>query len=88
LFNIKENAQNSTSIFHAGVALDRLMITCSFPLRLTGAVYQVFLQNFIPGLLQDVVLQTGTYFWFTHDCSPPHFLVENVGFLEKKAHFT
>ena len=39
----------------------------------TGVVYRDFLPNFLPELLQDVVLQPRIHLWFMHDGSAPHF---------------
>jgi hypothetical protein len=66
----------STLSSHADTAGYRLP-GCYFlppPPPLTGAVYEDFLQNFRPQLLQDVDLQTRIYLLFMHDGAPPHSL--------------
>jgi hypothetical protein len=71
----------STLSFHAGIAGNRLLGTYFLPPCLTGAVYHNFLQNVLPELLQDVVLQTRIHLWFMHDGAPPHFLLAVRQFL-------
>jgi len=59
--------------FHAGIAGERLRRPCLLPL--TGAVYHNFLRKVLPGLLEDVDLQTRIHLRFIHDGAPPHFLL-------------
>jgi len=61
--------------FQAGMAGERLLGPCFLPPCLTGAVYRNFLREVLPGLLEDVDLQTRIHLRFIHDGVPPHFLL-------------
>lgn len=45
------------------------------PLRLTGESYLNFLQQELPGLLEDIPLQLRQHLWFMHDGAPAHFSI-------------
>lgn len=57
----------------AGIVGDHLIGPYLLPPRLTGAVYQQFLQNVLPDLLDDVPLIIRRNMWFQHDGAPAHF---------------
>jgi hypothetical protein len=73
----------STVSFHGGIARDRLLGPHFLPPCLTGAVYDGFLRNVLPELLQDVDLQTGIHIWSMPDGIPPNFLLAVREFLNK-----
>lgn len=52
------------------------------PDRLTGDVYLDFLQNNLPGLLEDVPLHIRQAMWLLQDGAPPHFRREVREFLD------
>ena len=41
--------------------------------NLNASKYLAFLQEVLPGLLEDVPLQTRREMWYQHDGAPPHF---------------
>lgn len=59
----------------AGIVGDHLIGPIILPNRLTGAAYLTFLQDELPGLLEDVPLETRQRMVFLHDGAPPHFLL-------------
>jgi hypothetical protein len=65
-----------TLSFQAGIAGDRLPEPYFLPARLTGAVCNSFLQNFLPELLEDVNLQTRMNLWSMHDGAPQIFFLQ------------
>jgi hypothetical protein len=74
----------SITIFHAGIAGDTLLRPYFLAPHLTGAVYHIFPQNFIPELLQGVDLHTTmSYLWFMHNGAPAHFSLAVREFLNK-----
>jgi hypothetical protein len=42
------------------------------PNRVNGLDYLNFLQNYLPGLLEDVPLDVRQNMWLLHDGAPPH----------------
>jgi hypothetical protein len=56
-----------------GVLNNLLIGPFAFQERLTSEHYLNFLQNELPGLMEDVPLQNRVNMWFQHDGAPPHF---------------
>jgi hypothetical protein len=56
-----------------GVIGDQLIGLYIFPQCLTGAIYANFLRDVLPGLLENVPLQTRLQMYYQHDGAPPHF---------------
>lgn len=52
---------------------DQLVEPHFFDGLLNGDTYLLFLQNILPGLLDDVPLQSRVGIWLRQDWSPPHF---------------
>jgi len=44
-----------------------------FDNNFTGKVYEVFLRNELPGLLEDIPLMIRSQIYFQHDGAPPHY---------------
>lgn len=63
----------------AGILNGKLIDPFLLPARITGAAYLHFLQNSLPGLLENVPLYIRQVMWFLHDSAPAHFsrLVRN-----------
>lgn len=57
----------------AGIIGDYLIGPYFLPQRLTGELYHQFIQNDLPGLLEDVPLRIRTEMWYMHDGAPAHF---------------
>jgi len=56
-----------------GVIGDQLIGLYIFPQRLTGDIYASFLQDELPALLENVLLQTRRQMYYQHDGALPHF---------------
>lgn len=56
-----------------GVLNNLLIGPFVFQEHLTSERYLFFLQNELPGLMEDVPLQNRVNIWFQHDGAPPHF---------------
>jgi hypothetical protein len=82
LLEIKENVQSFHTDFPCKHCRRQTYgIVLSFSL-LTGVVYQHFLRNVLPELLQEVDLQTRIHLWFMREGVPPHFILEFREFLK------
>ena len=57
----------------AGIVDDQLIGPFILPNRLNGDGYLQFLQEDLPGLLENVVLAVRRDMWYLHDGAPPHF---------------
>ena len=57
----------------AGIIGDHLIGPHFLPPRLNGDTYRQFLEEILPGLLEDVPLATRNTMWFMHDGAPAHF---------------
>jgi hypothetical protein len=44
-----------------------------FDNNLTGNIYEVFLRNELPGLLEDIPLMIRSQMYFQHDGAAPHY---------------
>jgi len=44
-----------------------------FDNNLTGNMYEVFMPNELPGLLEDIPLMIRSQIYFQHDGGPPHY---------------
>lgn len=76
------NSQRNFSVnVWCGLINDRLVEPHIFPQRLTAVVYLDFLQNILPGLLDDVNLR-GMY--FQHDEAPAHFGIGVRNYLNRQ----
>ena len=60
----------------AGIVHDYLIGPYLLPTRLDGDSYLVFLQEVLPGLLNDVPPPIRRRMWFQHDGAPAHFSVD------------
>lgn len=56
-----------------GIVGDCLIGPVFLPGRLTGEVYRNFLENTLPGFLEDVPLAIRDAMWYMHDGAPAHF---------------
>lgn len=57
----------------AGIIGEHLIGPVVLPARLNGEMYLNFLQDTLPGLLEDLPLLLRGNMWFLHDGAPPHF---------------
>jgi hypothetical protein len=57
-----------------GIVGDKVLGEAVLLNRLTGAVYQCFLVNDLPVLLEHVPLHQRQHMWFMYDGAPPHCL--------------
>lgn len=57
----------------AGIVGDQLIGPFFLPNRLTGQIYRHFLEEELPGLLEDVPLNLRNRMFFMHDGAPAHF---------------
>jgi hypothetical protein len=57
----------------AGISWDIVLGPYLLPDRLTANLYRDFLENVLPGLLEDVPLAVRQKLWFQHDGTPAHF---------------
>lgn len=55
-----------------GIVGDHVVGPVVLPPRLTGHIYLQFLQNTLPGLLEDIPLETRNAMWYLHDGAPAH----------------
>lgn len=60
----------------AGIINDYLIGPYILPPRLTGRIYSIFLEEVLPGLLEDIPLDIRQHLWFQHDGAPAHFSVD------------
>lgn len=60
-----------------GIVGDYLVGPYELPTRLNGESYLNFLENVLPNLLEDVLLNIRNTMWFMHDGAPAHF-AQNV----------
>jgi len=56
-----------------GLLGNKLIEPSVFDNNLTGNMYEVFLRNELPGLLEDIPLMTRSQMYFQHDGAPPHY---------------
>jgi len=56
-----------------GVLGNKLIGPFVFDNKLTGNIYEVFLRNELPGLLEDIPLMIRSEMYFQHDGAPPHY---------------
>lgn len=59
----------------AGIVGDHLIGPHFLPPRLNGDTYRQFLEETLPGLLEEVPLATRNTMWFMHDGAPAHFSI-------------
>ena len=52
---------------------NKLIRSFVFDNNLTGNAYEVFLQNELPSLLEDIPLMIQSQMYFQHDGAPPHY---------------
>lgn len=57
----------------AGIVNNTLIGPYELPTRLNGNTYLQFLQEVLPGLLEEVPLNVRRELWFLHDGCPAHF---------------
>jgi hypothetical protein len=57
----------------AGIVHNQIIGPYILPSRLTGNVYRIFLEEVLPGLLENVPLDIRRRMWFQHDGAPAHF---------------
>jgi len=57
----------------AGIVADNLIGPYLMPSPLTGESYKIFLQDVLPGLLENVPLNFRRRMWFQHDGAPAHY---------------
>jgi hypothetical protein len=57
----------------AGIVSNNLIGPYLMPSPLTGPVYRTFLEDVLPGLLEDVPLDIRRIMWYQHDGAPAHF---------------
>lgn len=56
-----------------GILGDHLIGPHRLPARLNGDTYLAFLQDILPGLMEDIPLALRQRMWFQQDGAPPHF---------------
>ena len=56
-----------------GVLGNELIGPFVFDNNLTGNIYEVFLRNELPGLLEDIPLIIMSHMYFQHDGAPPYY---------------
>lgn len=99
-FNLHNNhywAANNPSVIHpnshqhrfsvnvwAGIIGNNLIGPYLLPSPLTGHAYTIFLREVLPGLLEDVPLETRRRMWFQHDGAPAHYFGETRLFLNNQ----
>lgn len=66
-----------------GMLNDRLIGPFLFDRNVTGEVYELFLRNELPGLLEDVPLAVRHDMYFQHDGHPAHFSLRVRNFLNE-----
>ncbi|KAJ4433742.1 hypothetical protein ANN_16053 [Periplaneta americana] len=66
-----------------GMLNDRLIGPFLFDRNVTGEVYELFLRNELPGLLEDVPLAVRHDMYFQHDGHPVHFSLRVRNFLNE-----
>lgn len=73
--NIREHGHQErfTVNVWAGIAGDYLIGPYILPERLTGEVYAIFLDQVLPGLLQNIPNRILEETFYQHDGAPPHF---------------
>lgn len=72
IFQSRHQQQFSINVW-AGITNDFLIGPFVLPQRLSGQNYRYFLEEDLPGLLDDVPLDVRQRMWFMHDGAPAHF---------------
>lgn len=67
----------------AGIINNYLIGPFFLPVRLNGASYRLFLENELPGLLEEIPLLIRNEVWFMHDGAPAHFSIQARQFLNR-----
>lgn len=83
--SIRENnfqEQFSVNVW-AGIIGDYLIGPFFLPARLNGQYYRQFLEEELPGLLEEVPIFVRNQMWFMHDGAPPHFSIQVRNFLNQ-----
>ena len=68
----------------AGIVHNQLIGSYILPERLTGNVYKIFLEEVLPGLLDNVPLGIRRRLWFQHDGAPAHYALNVRRFLDQQ----
>ena len=68
----------------AGIVHNQLIGPYILPERLTGNVYNIFLEEVLPGLLENVPLGIRRRLWFQHDGAPAHYDLNVRRFLDQQ----
>jgi len=66
-----------------GVLGNKLIGPIVFDNNLAGNVYEVFLRNELPGLLEDIPLMIRSQMYFQHDGAPPHYTLHVRDYLNE-----
>lgn len=71
---LEVNHQNRWSVnVWCGIVGNNIIGPFIFNEHLNGEIYLNFLENTLPGLLEDVSLETRRHMWYQHDGCPAHF---------------
>ncbi|EZA60813.1 hypothetical protein X777_13646 [Ooceraea biroi] len=74
-YHIRNFQQRFSVNLWAGVLNDAIIGPFEMLARLTGQLYVEFLENDLPGLLEDVPLEQRRHMLFQHDGAPPHMSI-------------
>lgn len=80
----KSHQQRWSVNIWAGIVDDYLIGPYLLPNRLTGPIYEIFLNEVLPELLENVPLNIRQQMWLQHDGAPAHFSAQVRQYLDRQ----